>query len=256
MWKLGTSMRFNLRAPTVQKERSFGRGTYHVEFSPGAKWLVGRQSFEPFVTWDLSKETDSVGVLSAGKPPASGSDRSPLIWYSPGADWVVGLANDQRLHLWQPTQPPGLTRGKGLLPGNYEGDSSPSVAFSTTGNFIAVLAPDGNLYSWQLGGATELGTPVVRHYAGAQMKFSSDSLFIYSADSSGLYLGRVGEKMSIVANSKSAIQAVAVAPDAEHLMVLAENHVIVAKRYVYLWGIPIWKLQWPTITQPLRLQEG
>jgi WD40 repeat protein len=240
--------RFVMRAP---KDQENGH-SFRFTFSPGAKWLVGRQTFAPFITWDVSLGADQIGTLSAGEPARGGSDTSSTIWFSFDGKWVAGLGNNQKLHLWRPSKPPGL-KSEAVFPGDYSAaQSRPFVAFSATGNMIAAISPDGNLHVWPLSSGA-IGEPVVHHYGAAQVQFSKDDQYVYSADTNNVYVGRVGETMSLVAGSKSRVQAVAVTPDAKSLAIFAENHVIVARRSIYIWDIPIWSLTWPAIAQPLRI---
>jgi WD40 repeat protein len=245
-WRVGTSERILLRLPDPANEYDL-----RLKFSPGAKWLVGRQSFGPFVTWDTSRGSDQIGVLSAGKPPKDGRDRSTAIKFK--GQWVAGTANDQKLHLWQPAKPVGL-ENQALFPGTYSEPTDPSVAFSKTGNMMTAVSPDNKLYVWPLGALTRFGEPMLRSYTGGRSQFSKDDQYLYSADDTNVYVGRVGSTMNLAAESSSRIQAIAVAPDAKTLAIFADNHLILVKRHMYIWGFPLWELDWPELEQPLRLQ--
>jgi WD40 repeat protein len=256
VWKVGTSERFEVRPPPPVR----GGGPmedlddFYSKFSPGAKWLIGRQVWSPFVTWDLSKAAKSIGVWSAGHRGTVGMDCSSEIWFSPNGDWVFGFANGCELYFWRTSEPQGLDN-KPLFPGSYSGEARPSVTFSSDGSRAAAVAPDGALYVWSPEAGDSLGRPVARLYAGAQAQFSTDGAHVYSADQINVYFGHIEQPLDLVAISTSPVQAITLTPDASRLVIFTKDRILVSKRVWYVWGIPLWELRWPVITNPLNLHD-
>jgi WD40 repeat protein len=250
VWNIGTSKRLTVQAPSGMRADSL-HFAYFAAFSPRAKWLVGRKSFAPFITWDLNKADTSVGTVSAGGEEfGTGSDRRPFILFSPTEEWVAGIANDNKLHLWRLSSPPGAN-GPSVFPAEYFGDAHPALAFSPNGTRVAAEAPDGEIYIWPLATDIKVSQPVGRQYANAQIQFSEDSECIYSADLRTVNYGRFDRPLELIADSQSAIQAVV--PDQSSLVICATDRVIIAKRGIYLWGIPLWELKWPALAKPLMI---
>ncbi len=258
VWRIGTSERFTINPPPAlvedaQSSESQRRPTsYFVQFSPGARWLVGRRWSEPFITWDIGARVTSVGVLAAGAVAGNGFEIFP-IWFSPNGEWVAGVANDGKLHLWQPWKPPGLNRP--LFPDEYSDEVSPSFVFNSQGTRAAAVAPKGALHVWSLGPSVDIGPAVAHLYEGAEVRFSGDGDYVYSADTRNVYLGRAGHEWSWGFSSTSAVQVVAVTPDRSRLAIFAKNEVNLAERKRYVWGIPLWSLKWPALAEPLEVEE-
>jgi hypothetical protein len=112
------------------------------------------------------------------------------------------------------------------------------------------------VYVWSLAATPDLGHPVAHQFAPPRIQFSEDGNYLYSADATRVYLGRTGQTLDLIAASKSVgVQAITVTPDSTRLAIFTTDHVILAKRRFYLWGIPLWQLPWPTMAKPLAIQR-
>jgi hypothetical protein len=250
VYKLDTGQKLIISSPTTEAE-SLPDSSFNLSFSSSSTWLVGRQTFEPFITWNLSAGVSSTGVLSAGVTRTS-EDRRGDIWFSPDGSWVAGIANDKKLHMWRTSDPPGL-KSSPLFVEEYTQPPFPAFAFDSEASRAAAVGPDGGLYVWTLGKDLDLGRPLAYHYARAQVEFSRDGKYVYSVDLRNIYLGSFDDVLSLVATSKSQIQVVTTTPDFSQLVIFAAEQLITVKRSFYLWGIRLWRLEWPMLTKPIYL---
>lgn len=255
VWKVGTSRRMTFEQPqliTGTPPRPFS-GALHTTFSPDAKWLIGCAGSSPYVTWNIETGTPRAGIPSAGARSDQARDYHwlpPMIFNARG-DWVAAIASDMRLHLWQIAKPPGWDDRPVLADGSIPPPTVP-FAFSPDGTQAAAVADEsGMLHTWAVGGPVG-DHPVARLFAGANVAFSDDGTTLYAIDSIGVYAGRVGDQLGSVINMTGVPQTVAVLPDGQQLAVFTNDHVVLIKRQLTLWGVPLWGLRWPGLAQPLR----
>lgn len=140
VWRLGTPQIFNINSPEMGDVDCGFNYNFTLSFSPTSMLVVGRETFKPFVSWNLSVPL-STGVLSAGeigRKPVM--DITPHISFSADGKWVGGLANDLKLYVWRTSEPPGL-KGRPVFVDEYT-KYGPSFTFGLHGSRAAAVTPD------------------------------------------------------------------------------------------------------------------
>ena len=214
-----------------------------VVFSPGNDWLIARKSFGNFYTAQLTDPMKAQSFPAVESMPSSSESGERSVSFSADAKFVAGKARDGRIYAWRLDKPPGST-AKPLLP---SGGPQQVASFCKQTNDLLVGSSDGSIFT--TGAEIPSKLTQIGRLAGSNIHFrfaAGDKNQIFVFDDFRLEFGECGHQLTKVLEYDSSIIDIT---GTQGSLALISNHDIVrVKREFRVLGIPVWPLDWPSLT--------
>jgi hypothetical protein len=165
------------------------------------------------------------------------------VQFDESGEYVAGKAQDQRIYVWELKNPPRVT-AKPVVP-SLALSGYQTAAFCST-EYLLVSNEDGSVYSYEYKSPTHILDQVGRLTSSAQFRVGNNADTVFVFDTVRLLAGRCGRSLQNISEQNSRIENLA-DDGAGNIVLIARREITRIGRAFYILGLPIWKIDWPSI---------
>jgi WD40 repeat protein len=228
-----------------------GRESFKLSFSPDGKWLFIKATFENFYAWKVTDPPNGP-VKALTDLPRGGTNRGfAPIRFSRDGKWAGGVAYDGGVYVWSLDTVPDRP-SSAIIPAEEKGGQWANVRFSPKGDFVVGRGSGGAVYAWKLGEPPDLSKPIAHYDATCPVvdfSFTADGRLLFAWGGNTLDWGELGQPLQPILRTTYDLEAIAMTPQGEELIVFGTRHLITVRWKFSFWGIPLLTRPWPRLEE-------
>lgn len=222
-----------------------------VYFSDDSKWLLVRHVGGNFDQWRVGSAPRVRRAITASEYGNQDRWQDPV--FDPSGRFVLGMASNGLIHLWELANPPPR-QSRPLLSdtGGFFEEVTQTAAFCPSGSSGMLASASGTLYRFPL--VTQPELTATKRLALGQIRFliGESEDFVVAFNTSELAFGPCSQGELTTMRFDAKVEGVGVSEDGRDLIVVDEAGFSRVRRSFMVWGLPVYSAEFPRIRSIFR----